>query len=332
MKGATTLDWLLAHGQSKKTVERFWHPVLVSALNEDLDRASLRYAAKVFLEAFLSHPKGWWLGIPAVPLSVLYGESVSQLMENHNGRIVAQCSAERLVAREGRIVAAQLASGESLKADFVILALPWRAAAEFLPGELMAAASGVAFKALTPSPITGVHLWFDRPVTDLEFAALPGNQVQWIFNKSLLFDSGAAPGTYLQLVTSASRAWMELTKSQILEIALGELQSVLPEVRNARVLKSYVLKEPAATFSPSAENEALRPSTETRICNLFLAGDWIRTGWPATMEGAVRGGYLAAEAVLRATGAERKLLVPDLPATGLMRFLKGQRGKGAEGV
>src|SRR5437867_5602484 len=298
----TALDWSLAHGQSKRTLDLFWQPVLVSALNEDMDRASLRYAAKVFVEAFLSHPQGWWLGIPSVPLSVLYGDPLSNLLHRLHGRVLTQCVAEKLVVREGKVAAVRLATGESLDADFVILALPWRASAELLPKEQPPAASDAAFKDLSSSPITGIHLWFDRPVTDLVFAALPGGQVQWFFNKSRLLDNGFAAGTYLQLVTSASRAWMDLTKNQILAIALRELREVLPEARNARILKSYVLKEPAATFSPSPENERLRPGPETTTRNLLLAGDWIQTAWPATMEAAVRAGYLAASAALRAHG------------------------------
>ncbi len=318
----TALDWLLEHGQSRQTIECFWQPVLVSALNEDLDRASLLYASKVFLNAFLSHPRGWWLGIPTVPLSILYGDPLPRMLEKVHGQTRMECEIESLIFRERKIVAAQLAGGERISADFVVIALPWRAAAEIIPRELRPEASDLSFRDLSPSPITGVHVWFDRPVTDLDFAALPGKQVHWFFNKSRIFYRGSETGTYLQLVTSASRAWMELTKSQILDIALRELREVLPEVGNAHILKSYVLKEPAATFSPTAENEHRRPLPATTIENLFLAGDWIKTGWPATMEGAVRGGYLAAEAVLRATGLGVKVLVPDLPPSGLMRFLK----------
>jgi zeta-carotene desaturase len=224
----------------------------------------------------------------------------------------------RLEERSGRITEAILADGSRLQADRFIVALPWHASHALLPA---VARPREQFELLQTSPITGVHLFFDRTVTELEFAALPGRPIHWFFNKTSHFDR-AAGGTYLQLVTSASRDWMTLGKREILEICLRELAEALPESRGAGLAKSYVLKEPAATFSPSIESETQRPSATTAIDNLFLAGDWIRTGWPATMEGAVRGGYLAAEAILHAEGISRSLLVPDLAPTRLVRLLR----------
>jgi len=146
-----------------------------------------------------------------------------------------------------------------------------------------------------------VHLWFDREITTLPHATLLDRTMQWMFNKN--------GGKYLQLVVSASRDLTPLSRNEIVEIAIGDLRLYFPRVREARLLKSHVVKEQRATFSGAPETEHLRPSSETAIPNLFLAGDWTRTGWPATMEGAVRSGYLAAEAVCR--GAQR-FLVPDI--------------------
>ena len=316
----TALAWLRAHGQSARAIQNFWEPVLISALNETLDRASIHYAGKVFVDAFLSDSKSWWLGIPTVPLSSLYGDPMVRVLECGRGEVRLKAEVERVVMRDGRVTEIILANGESLMADIVVVALPWDGAAEVLPEQVRQE----IFKSpdgFQPSPITGVHLWFDRPVTDLDFAALPGGQVQWFFNKSRTFEGNSPRDSYLQLVTSASRAWMNLSKVQILEIALAELKMTLPETRAARVVKSHVLKEPMATFSPAPAVDRARPQAVTRIANLFLAGDWIQTGWPATMEGAVRGGYLAAEAILRADGRPKNLLVPDRPAKGLMRWL-----------
>jgi zeta-carotene desaturase len=317
----TALAWLRAHGQSARAIQNFWEPVLISALNETLDRASIYYAGKVFLDAFLSDPKSWWLGIPTVPLSSLYGDPIVQVLERGRGEVRLRTEVERVVVRDRKVTEIALANGEILIADIVIVALPWDVAAKILPEQVR---QEIFMKpdGFQGSPITGVHLWFDRPVTNLDFAALPGGQVQWFFNKSRTFERNSA--AYLQLVTSASRAWMNLSKNQILEIALDELKTTLPETRAARVVKSHVLKEPMATFSPAPEIDRARPPAATAFANLFLAGDWIQTGWPATMEGAVRGGYLAAEAVLRADGRPKNLVVPDMPATGLMRWLYKQ--------
>jgi squalene-associated FAD-dependent desaturase len=312
----TALDWFRAHGQNDGTIARFWELVLVSALNENLERASLAYAAKVFLEAFLAHPRGWWLGVPSCPLGALYDEPVARFLRDRGGELRLRTAVERVVAGGGRLEL-DLSGGERMTAERLVVALPWRAAAAVLPPELPEGLRTSLREGFQPSPITGVHLWFDRPVTQLEFAALPGKQVQWFFNKSRNYGAG---GGYLQLVTSASRSWMELTKAQVMEIALAELRDVLPEVRGAQLVESHVLKEPAATWSPTPESERLRPGARTPIANLFLAGDWVRTGWPATMEGAVRGGYLAAEAVLATDGRPAKIRAADLAPAGLMRF------------
>ena len=153
------------------------------------------------------------------------------------------------------------------------------------------------------SPITGVHLWFDREVTTLPHATLLDRTMQWMFNK----DSGR----YLQLVVSASRELTPLSRNEIVDIAIGDLRLYFPRVKEAKLLKAHVVKEQRATFSAAPETESLRPPAQTSIPNLFLAGDWTRTGWPATMEGAVRSGYLAAEAVAKAAGRPATFLRPE---------------------
>jgi len=156
----------------------------------------------------------------------------------------------------------------------------------------------------THSPITGIHLWFDRAITDLPHAVLLDRTIQWMFNKS--------GGRYIQLVVSASRSLTEMPRGEVIELALGELAEFFPLVRDAKLEKAHVVKEVRATFSASPGLEAERPVSETPLANLFLAGDWTRSGWPATMEGAVRSGYLAAEAVARHFGHPESFLLPDM--------------------
>jgi zeta-carotene desaturase len=315
-------DWLMAHQQKEPALEKFWELVLVSALNEDLRRSSAGYAAKVFREAFLFNAKGWWLGIPTIPLSSLYGENVVRKVEQHQGRVMLRTQVKSLVYRDRQVVAADLADGDRVEADKFVLALHWRAAAS-LAGEGAPAGAGLErLGSLETSPITGIHLWFDRTVTDLDFAALPSSQIHWFFNKTRNSEQGRAEGSYLLLVTSASRPWLAQSKREILNMALQDLYRRLPAARDAKILKSHVIKEPSATFPPNAESDALRPEAATAIPNLYLAGDWLRTGWPATMEGAVRGGYLAAEQLLRDDNRPMKVTVPDLPPSGIMRLIK----------
>ena len=152
---------------------------------------------------------------------------------------------------------------------------------------------------LRPAPIISINLWFDRPITDLDFAGLRGATVQWLFNKGKI--SGKSDG-YVSLVLSGAHRHIATSKEELLAMALRELGDFFPEARQARLLHSLVIKERFATFSPTCEAEELRPATRTPIRGLFLAGDWTATGLPATIEGAVQSGYAAAAAVLENQG------------------------------
>jgi zeta-carotene desaturase len=195
---------------------------------------------------------------------------------------------------------------------------------------------------LRNSPITGVHLWFDRTVMKEPFLSLLDHTTQWVFNKSLLYGGGAAggantaeaksggadhaePGQYLQLVISASYDLVSRSRQEIIDLCRRELADVLPATREAQLVKATVIKEISATFSPEPGVDRWRPGQEIGVKNFYLAGDWTRTGWPATMEGAVRSGYLAAEAVLSGFGRPRKFLQPDLPFEGLSKVWARRR-------
>jgi zeta-carotene desaturase len=154
------------------------------------------------------------------------------------------------------------------------------------------------------SPITGIHLWFDRSLTQLPHATLLDRTIQWMFNKS--------GGRYLQVVVSASRSLLEMNRAEVIALAVRELAEFIPRVNDAKLEKGHVVKEVRATFSAKPGLEQARPPSATKFANFFLAGDWTRSGWPATMEGAVRSGYLAAEAVATATGSPEKFLLADI--------------------
>ena len=270
------LDWLLQKRQTPHAIDRFWRQVLVSAINEDLDRMAAVHGFQVFWQGFLSSADGYEMGIPSVPLGQLYAADAWRSMPNVR---MHMRSAVEGIDGNGFVV-----EGKRLTADRYICALPF----EKLP------AVGLAAPDLQHSPITGVHLWFDREVTTLPHATLLGRTMQWMFNKD--------GGRYLQLVVSASRDLTALSRQEIIEIAVGDLRLFLPRVRDANLVKAHVVKEQRATFSAAPETENLRPGTESSIPNVYLAGDWTRSGWPATMEGAVRSGYLAAEAVGKTDG------------------------------
>ena len=282
----TMLDWLHEKRQTPRAIERFWRQVLVSAINEDVDRMAARHGFQVFWLGFLARADSYEMGVPAIPLGELYRAGLWSAAGDVSLRL--RSPAERITP-EGI-----LAGGQQHSADYYICALPF----ERLP------AFGLPAPAFEHSPITGIHLWFDRPVTDLPHATLLDRTIQWMFNKS--------EGRYLQVVVSASRSLAAMGRAEIISLATSELGEFLPLVRQARLEKAHVIKELRATFSAAPGTEALRPSAQTSRPDLFLAGDWTRSGWPATMEGAVRSGYLAAEAVAAASGRPVSFLLPDI--------------------
>ncbi|MGZ4899375.1 MAG: FAD-dependent oxidoreductase, partial [Candidatus Angelobacter sp.] len=173
-----------------------------------------------------------------------------------------------------------------------------------------------------PSSITGIHLWFDREITPLPHAVLLDRTIQWMFHKSKFHESreNASQGSYVELVVSASKSLVQKSREEILELATRELAEFFPAVREAKLLKATVIKEIYATYAILPGLDKFRPKVKTQWPRIFLAGDWTETGWPATMEGAVRSGYLAAEALVESAGREQKFVVPDLPPTGFMKL------------
>jgi len=221
---------------------------------------------------------------------------------------------------------AEFDGGRQESADAYVFAIPHQALAELLPPAIKQREPGLArIGEIKVSPIIGVHFWFDREVMGEPFITLLDTTTQWIFNKTQLYRGengiGKEKGQYLQLVISASYDLLQKPRQEIVDICLAEVFQALPESRNAKLLKSTVIKEAAATFSPEPGVDKLRPTQQTAVKGFYLAGDWTATGWPATMEGAVRSGYLAAEALLRDAGTPRSFLKPDLPVETLVRWL-----------
>ena len=318
-KGESFLSWLRRHGQTERSIERFWKTVLVSALNENIDRVSVPYAAQVVRESFLKSPAAALMGIPTVPLTELYGAAGAYLQQRQ-GRIQLRTSAESFRTELSHVKLA--AGGRDETFDYIVLALPFDGLARVLPDTSASQPLRQALASFAPSPITGIHLWFDRQISDLDHAVLLDRTIQWMFHKSKFQQrEGNGRGSYLELVVSSSKALVDKSKEEIVELAVEELRDFFPAAREARLVKSAVIKEVHATYSPQPGIDLHRPHAETVWPRVFLAGDWTATGWPATMEGAVRSGYLAAQSLARVAGLrEAQFLVPDLPATGFMRL------------
>lgn len=319
--GETFLSWLQRHKQTKRAIERFWHPILVSALNEDLERMSVPYAAQVIRESFLRSPGAGKFGVPKVPLTELYSRA-GDYIKSHHGELQLRAGVESFeLLQHGANVRV---AGKDIPFDFVVLAVPFDALAKILPAG-MAEEEKKKLEKFEVSPITGIHLWFDKKVTDLDHAVLLDRTIQWAFQKSSVQErrQNAEVGSYIELVVSASRTLVEKQRQEIIDLAVAELGEFFPEVRNAKLVKATVIKEVKASFSPLPQVDEYRPGFTTDWPNVFLAGDWTATGWPATMEGAVRSGFGAAEYVAKAMGRKNsKFLVPDLPPTGLMKLFQ----------
>lgn len=324
--GISMLEWLRRRHQTAGAIERFWRVVLVSALDEELDRTDARFGVDVFWKAFLSNRTGYRMGVPVVPLVELY-EGCKAEIERRGGEVILRSPVRALHIGNGVISGVEFDGARKETADAYIFAAPHTALLELLSEEVKA--QYPAFKNLENikvAPITGVHFWFDREVTREPFITLLDTTTQWIFNKTLLYggveNSSSKNSTdasqYLQLVISASYDLLQKSRQEIIDLCLKEVRQALPAAREAQLLKATVIKEAAATFSPQLGVDRWRPKQETSVGGLFLAGDWTDTGWPSTMEGAVRSGYLAAEAVLRVAGTPQKLLKADLGADGLV--------------
>jgi squalene-associated FAD-dependent desaturase len=317
--GESFLGWLNRHGQTVRAIERFWKPVLVSALNEDVDRVSVPYAAQVMRESFLKSAEAGRMGVPTVPLTDLYSAAGNYIRERQ-GDVQFRTSAESFRAELSHV---KLMVGEKEETfDYAVFALPFDSLERILPDSSASQPLRDALARFETSPITGIHLWFDRIISDLDHAVLLDRTIQWMFHKSKLQNRNSnGHGSYVELVVSASKTLVDKSKQEIVDLAVSELREFFPAARDANLLKSTVIKEVHATYSPRPGIEADRPRPETVWPRVFLAGDWTATGWPATMEGAVRSGYLAAQSLARVAGQkDATFLVPDLPATGFMRL------------
>jgi zeta-carotene desaturase len=332
------LDWLRRMKQTPGAIDRFWGVVLISALDEELSRMDARYGIDVFWKAFLANRSGYRIGIPSVPLGELY-EGCREAIAARGCPVRTRAGVRQIRLCGGKFACAVLEDGSEIFANACISTVPHSVLLDIAPEELGEEEGPLAgLKKIRTSPITGVHFWFDRTVMAEPFLALLDHTTQWIFNKSLLYANVAAAGSgnnkktrdinlesgdsgasqqYLQLVISASYELVPRSRQEIIDLCLRELADVLPATRGAKLEKAAVIKEIHATFSPEPDVDRWRPRQEIGVENFYLAGDWTQTGWPATMEGAVRSGYLAAEAVLAKFGQPRRFLQPDLPLEGL---------------
>jgi squalene-associated FAD-dependent desaturase len=325
-------EWLVRHRQTPAAIDRFWNVVLVSALSETLDRIDVAHARKVFVDTFLANRNGWLVDVPTVPLETLYGGQLTSWLTSRGAEIRLQATAEQLIVQNDRVESVRLTSGDVLTGDQFIAALPFYRLRSVLPPSLADHPDLAGIERLQAAPISSIHLWFDQPITDLPHAVLVDRLCQWMFNRTRLSalpesspSSIGAGNYYYQVVISASRELSGQARDAILSQVLAELTAIWPRTAQSRLMHWRLVTEHRAVFSPVPGVDTLRPQQQSPISNLQLAGDWTQTGWPATMEGAVRSGYLAAANILKHHGRPEPVVQPDLPVALASRVLMGVR-------
>ena len=321
-------EWLAQHKQSPRLCERFWHVVLVSALSESLDRIHVAAARKVFVDGFLRNRHGWEVWVPTVPLDELYGNQLAAWMAQQGIDTRLQAGVRNLQVAGDRVTAVELRSGEKLEADEFVVTVPPDRVSDLLPESFRQQEFWRTPPTLETAPISSVHLWFDRPITKLPHATFAGWLSQWLFNRSDIHEPAAGTNSenqqnYYQVVISASRMLKGTAQEVVIGQVVDELRRIFPEAREAVLQHSRLVTEHKAVVSMLPGVEERRPLQQSPIANLQLAGDWTRTGWPGTMEGAVRSGWLAAENVLRRLDRPETLLQPDLPTAPLSKWMFG---------
>jgi squalene-associated FAD-dependent desaturase len=290
----TIAAWLRRENQSERAIERFWSAVLVSALGETVDHASLAAAQKVFRDGFCASREASTLLLPRRTLLETFHDGQYNWLANHGAKVHLDAPVWRVEGDGRRARELILRGGAKHEFDFVVVAVPWQSVRSLFAENLLSQMPALAnLERIQPAAITAVHLWFDRPITPLPHAVLVGRLSQWLFARRR-----SAERYYYQVVISASHRLPPRTNDQWLADVHSELQSVWPQTRQARLLHGRVVTLPSAVFSMTPDIELLRPPQRTPLENLSLAGDWTSTGWPATMESAVRSGQQAVETLL----------------------------------
>jgi squalene-associated FAD-dependent desaturase len=293
-------DWLRAHGESERAITYLWNLITLPTVNEDCERASAGLALMVFQEGLLRRASGACLGYAKVGLSDLICEAATRYLLARGAMLRLGCRATALEIGDGQVSGVRLSNGERLPAHRVILALPHYALAGLLPSGYRNNLFFAHTAKLGTSPIVGVNLWLDRVIMHEPFAAVIGHdEAYWVFDKGALLGLDLADAQYLTISISAAHRYLSQSREQIIAQARSALEAVFPALCQAQITHALVIKERQATFSAMPGSLAHRLPTETPVRGLYLAGAWTNTDWPATMEGALRSGHAAAQAMLR---------------------------------
>ncbi|EHR61933.1 hydroxysqualene dehydroxylase HpnE [Saccharomonospora cyanea] len=284
-------DWLAQHGQNDATRDRLWNLITVAALNGDVSQVSLASAAMVFRTALLTSSDGADIGIPRWPLEDLHVRPAEKYLLERDGQVRTHSPVRGITPVRERFLVRM--DDEVLDADAVVLAVPPETAMRVAPGR--AGLQRWRLAGLGAVPIVNVHVVYERPVTELPFAAAVGSPAQWVFDRTAA--AGLTSGQYLAVSLSAAETWLTTPASALRDVFLAELGRLFPAAATTPCSRFFVTRQRRATFRQGPGSNSLRAAQRTALPGLVLAGSWTATGWPDTMEGAVRSGHRAADLV-----------------------------------
>ncbi|HWQ34882.1 MAG TPA: hydroxysqualene dehydroxylase HpnE [Blastocatellia bacterium] len=294
----TVSEWLSELGQTERMQRRFWNLVALATLNEQPDRASADMFARVLDQAFMRTKRDSAMVLSRVGLSELYTDDARRFIEARGGEVRLNASVARIDFENNRAVGVTLRSGERIAAEVIISAVPYFMLRHLLAPEIIAGCESFrAIPEFKSAPIVSINLWYDEPVTQVEFTGLLDSPVEWVFNKNAIAGESGKRRQHLALVISGAHDTARMPKEKLTEIAVTEMRRFFPAARRQQPVHAFVIKEHDATLSHTPGTARLRPVARTPFSNFLLAGDWTDTGLPATIEGAVWSGQQCAQLV-----------------------------------
>ena len=290
-------DWLKSHHQTERAIANLWNLIVLPMLNDDIRNVSAYMGLMVLQEGLLKKPNDATLGFSRVGLTSLTGAPAQRFLEKRNGRLLLGGGVKSVKIEDGEAKGVEMSDGSMLQADTYVSALPFDELLNVLPESVAKDPFFSGASGLSSSPIVGIHLWYDRQVMEQDFVAFLGSPVQWVFNRSLIQGSNGDGGQYVCISVSGAWDYIDRPKEELRELFAQEMQRLFPRAQEAQIQRFLVVKQPQATFRCLPGASEYRLPQVTPIPNFFLAGEWTDTGWPSTMEGAVRSGVFAAEAL-----------------------------------
>lgn len=297
LEALTFEEWLQKYGQSKRSCDVLWNLLTLPVLNDSISDVSAYMGIMAFQEGLLRERNSANIGYSRVGLTELISGAAKNYITRRGGRILSGHTATNVTISNGNADGVDIGS-HVIPADAVVSAVPWDVLPTLLPPDVANDPFFTPANELEWSPIVGIHVWYDRPVMEEEFLATIDSPIQWVFNKSRIQEL-SWPGQYLCISISGAWEHAPMTKEHLRTLFLAEMARLFPRAADATVAQFIVVKQLSATFRCTPNAQAYRLPQRTPVGNLVLAGDWTQTGWPATMESAVRSGHLAAEEVIR---------------------------------